>query len=282
MDAIKTLPEQLKTTQLIVAPGAYDGLSARLVEKAGFSAVYASGGAIARSTGVPDIGLLSLTEVADRLAQMTAVIHIPLIADADTGFGNVNNVERTVHIFESAGVAALHLDDQQSPKRCGHLDDKKLVSEEEMVEKLSAACKARKNPGTQIIARTDAIAVEGIDSALKRAQAYHAAGADILFVEAPQSVEQIQLIARSLPGVLMINLFIGGKTPLVSLKHLQEWGYRLVIIPSDTQRAAIYAIQKTLAVIKQNGNSKAYEKQMVSFEEREKIVDTASYLANRD
>ena len=281
MDAAKKLQKQLKSDEITVAPGAYDGLSARLVEKAGFSAVYASGGAIARSFGVPDIGLLSLTEVADRLAQMTAAVDIPLIADADTGFGNANNVERTVHIFESAGVAALHLEDQSFPKRCGHLDDKSLVSQEEMIEKLYAACEARKNADTKIIARTDAIAVEGIDSALKRAQAYHAAGADLLFVEAPESIEQIKLIAQSLSCTLVINMFVGGKTPLVPLKELKEWGYRLVIIPSDTQRAAIYAIQKTLSVIRENGDSGTYQDSMVSFQEREIIVGTAGYLKRR-
>jgi 2-methylisocitrate lyase-like PEP mutase family enzyme len=278
MDAAQTLQKQLKSSDITIAPGAYDGLSARLVERAGFAAVYASGGAIARSTGVPDIGLLSLTEVADRLAQMTAVIDIPLIADADTGFGNANNVERTVHVFECAGVAALHLEDQSFPKRCGHLDDKSLVSQEEMVEKLQAACAARKNSATQIIARTDGIAVEGIDSALCRAEAYQAAGADILFVEAPQSVEQIEQIAQTLSCTLMINMFVGGKTPLVPVEQLKVWGYRLVIIPSDTQRAAIYAMQQTLAAIHKNGDSGELQEQMVSFQEREAIVGTAEYL----
>ena len=272
------LQKQIKSGEIIIAPGAYDGLSARLVQRAGFSAVYASGGAIARSTGVPDIGLLSLTEVSDRLAQMTAVIDIPLIADADTGFGNANNVERTVHVFESAGVSALHLEDQSFPKRCGHLDNKTLVSQEEMVEKLQAAVAARKQSATQIIARTDAIAVEGIDAALKRAEAYHQAGADILFVEAPQSVEQIELIAKSLPCVLMINMFVGGKTPLVPIEDLKKWGYRLVIIPSDTQRAAIHAMQQTLAIIRADGDSGSYQDHMVSFAEREEIVGTKDYL----
>lgn len=278
MDLAKKLKQQLNSGEIVVAPGAYDGLSARLVQQAGFSAVYASGGAIARSTGIPDIGLLSLTEVVDRLAQMTAVIDIPLIADADTGFGNTNNVARTVHLFEQAGVAGFHLEDQTFPKRCGHLDNKGLISQEEMVEKLQAAKAACKNPATQLIARTDGIAVEGIDSALKRAEAYHQAGADLLFVEAPQSVEQIQLIAESLSCPLLINMFVGGKTPLVPVENLKAWGYRLVIIPSDTQRAAIYAMQQTLAEIHKAGDSGACQDQMVSFADREVIVGTKDYL----
>jgi 2-methylisocitrate lyase-like PEP mutase family enzyme len=279
MDRAAELQKQLKSHEMIIAPGAYDGLSARLVQRAGFSAVYASGGAIARSMGVPDIGLLSLTEVVERLAQMTAVIDIPLIADADTGFGNVNNVERTVRLFEAAQVAALHLEDQTFPKRCGHLDHKTLVSTEEMVEKLEAASAARRNPATQIIARTDAIAVEGFDAALQRAQAYQKAGADLLFVEAPESIEQIELIAKHLSGLLLINLFAGGKTPLVCVEQLKKWGYRVVVIPSDTQRAAIYAIEQTLAVIRKEGDSSSYQDRMVSFKEREIIVDTERYLS---
>jgi 2-methylisocitrate lyase-like PEP mutase family enzyme len=273
-----TLQKQLKSDEIIIAPGAYDGLSARLVERAGFSAVYASGGAIARSTGVPDIGLLSLTEVAERLAQMTAVIDSPLIADADTGFGNANNVARTVHVFEQAGVAALHIEDQTFPKRCGHLDNKGVIAQDEMVDKLRAACAARSNPATQIIARTDAIAVEGFDSALRRAEAYHKAGADIVFVEAPQSVEQIKLIGESLSCTLMINMFAGGKTPMVPIADLKNWGYRLVIIPSDTQRAAIYAMQQCLSVIREHGDSASCQDKMVSFQEREAIVGTDRYL----
>lgn len=278
MDTATTLKNQLTTDEIIVAPGAYDGLSARLVERAGFSAVYASGGAIARSAGVPDIGLLSLTEVADRLAQMTAVIDIPLIADADTGFGNANNVERTVHLYERAGVAALHLEDQTFPKRCGHLDNKTLISQEEMVEKLRAAKAACKNPATQIIARTDGIAVEGFDAAITRAQAYQEAGADILFVEAPQSIEQIEKIGKSLSATLLINMFAGGKTPMVSVADLQKWGYHLVIIPSDTQRAAIYAMEQCLSAIRKDGDSASYQDSMVSFKDREAIVGTEKYL----
>ena len=272
------LRQLLEGSQTVLAPGAYDGLSARLVEQAGFSAIYASGGAIARSMGIPDIGLVSLTEVVDRLSQITAVTAKPLIADADTGFGNENNVARTVHLFEQVGVAGFHLEDQAFPKRCGHLDNKTLISCEDMSQKIASACKARKNPDTVIIARTDAIAVEGFDAAIKRARAYEAAGADMLFVEAPSSKEQIEKIAQELSAPLLINMFVGGKTPLVPLDELQAMGYRVVIIPSDAQRAAIFGMQQALAAIAKHGDSASLQDQMVSFDDREQIVETQKYL----
>lgn len=274
-----TLRDYISAQSMVIAPGAYDGLSARLVEQAGFSAVYASGGAIARSMGLPDIGLLSLTEVAERLRQMTAVTTIPVIADADTGFGNINNVKRTVSLFEQAGVSAFHLEDQTFPKRCGHLDNKTLIPVEEMVQKCKAALEARSDDDTLIIARTDAIAVEGFESAINRALAYEQAGADMIFVEAPTSVEQIQTIAQSIQAPLLINMFAGGKTPLLGTAELAEMGYRVVIIPSDTQRAAIYGMQKVLASIQAGGDSSPFKENMVSFNEREEIVGTKEYLS---
>jgi 2-methylisocitrate lyase-like PEP mutase family enzyme len=263
---------------VIVAPGVYDGLGARLVARAGFRAVYATGGGIARSMGYPDLGLLSMSEIVDRLANIVEQAALPVIADADTGYGNALNVRRAVREFERAGVAALHLEDQQFPKRCGHYDDKSLVSPTEMVQKLRAARDAATDPDLVLIARTDAIAVEGLDAAIDRAHAYADAGADVLFVEAPVSEAQIEAIARRLPQPKLVNMFQGGKTPLVPLPRLAALGYRVVIIPSDLQRAAIRAMQDVLAAIARDGNSAAVADRMASFADREAIVDTAAHL----
>jgi len=262
----------------VVAPGVYDGLSARLARRAGFAAVYATGGGIARGMGYPDLGLLGMTEVIERLAGIVEHAGVPVIADADTGYGNALNVRRTVREFERAGVAALHLEDQTFPKRCGHLDDKSVVPIAEMVGKLRAARDAAGDADLVLIARTDAIAVEGLDGALERAHAYAEAGADVIFVEAPVSEAQIEAIARRVPGPKLLNMFEGGKTPLVPLQRLHALGYRIVIIPSDLQRAAIRAMQDVLAAITRDGNSRSVADRMASFTEREAIVGTADYL----
>jgi len=262
----------------VVAPGAFDGLSARLVEQAGFSAVYASGGAIARSAGVPDIGLISPDEIVARLTGIVDVVGIPVIADADTGYGNALNAQRAARAFERAGVAAFHLEDQAFPKKCGHYDDKTLVPTGEMVQKLKAVRDAMHDPDVIIIARTDAIAVEGFSAAIDRAGAYLAAGADMSFVEAPTSEAEIAEIAQRLPGWKMINMFQGGKTPLLPVARLEQLGYRLVIIPSDTQRAAIRAIQRTLTTIARDGSAAAMTGDMASFAEREAVVGTTGFF----
>ena len=278
MRASTVLRQLLEGHDVVVAPGVYDGLSARLARHAGFAAVYATGGGIARSMGYPDLGLLGLTEVAERLAGIVEHAGVPVIADADTGYGNALNVRRVVREFERAGVAALHLEDQTFPKRCGHLDDKSVVSVGEMVQKLRAARDAAGDPDLVLIARTDAIAVEGLEAAIERAHAYAGAGADVLFVEAPTSEAQIEAIARRLPTPKLLNMFEGGKTPLVPLVRLQALGYRIVIVPSDLQRAAIRAMQDVLAAIKRDGDSRAVADRMASFAERESIVGTADYL----
>jgi len=272
------LRAMLKDDGIVVAPGVYDGLSARLARDAGFAAVYATGGGIARSMGFPDLGLLSMREVTERVAGIVEHAGVPVIADADTGYGNALNVRRTVRELERAGVAALHLEDQVFPKRCGHYDGKGVVPAAEMVQKLRAARDAAQDADLVIIARTDAIAVEGLDAAIERAHAYAAAGADVLFVEAPTSEAQIEAIARSLPGAKLINMFEGGKTPLVPLARLQALGYRIVIVPSDLQRAAIRAMQEVLAVMRRDGNSRALAGRMATFDEREAVVRTREYL----
>ena len=278
MSAAGILRELINNNGIIIAPGVFDGLSAMLAKNAGFSVLYASGGAISRSMGYPDIGLITMTEVLGALARIVDASKLPVIADADTGFGNSLNVSRTVYEYERLGIAGLHIEDQTFPKRCGHLKDKTLVSIDEMCTKIVAACASRKDPDFLIIARTDAISVEGFDNAIKRAYAYANAGADVLFIEAPETVQQIEDIANLIPQKKLINMFSGGKTPVVSVKRLKELGYNIVIIPSDLQRAAIMAMQKTLDVIFQDGNSAEIEDQLVSFNERERIIGTDEYF----
>jgi len=263
---------------IIVAPGCYDGLSARLIESAGFNAAYVSGGATARSTGIPDMGLISLSEIASRLAQIVDAIEIPIIADMDTGYGNALNARAAVKAFERAGVAGFHVEDQTFPKRCGHYDDKSIVSEVEFCQKIRAIRDASEDDDTVIIARTDAIAVEGFDAAIDRMHKYMEAGADVAFIEAPTTEAEIEEVARRIPGPKLINMFLGAKTPLMSTSRLAEIGYKIVIIPSDTQRAAIRAMQRVLETIKRDGHSEAMASDMASFKDREAIVNTAAFI----
>lgn len=273
-----SLRSHIQSGKILIAPGIFDGLSALLAKQAGFPVLYASGGAIARSAGYPDIGLLTMTEVCGIIAQIIDVTQLPVIADADTGFGNGINVRRTVQAFERAGVAGLHIEDQTFPKRCGHLNDKSLISVEEMCHKVKIARQSFIDPECVLIARTDAIAVEGFEQAISRAKAYIKAGADMIFVEAPETIDQIEAIAREIPGPKLINMFHGGKTPVVPTSRLQELGYSVVIIPSDLQRAAIKAMQETLEVIREDGNSEKISEHLTSFKEREQIIGTEKYL----
>ena len=279
MRATSTLRRMIAGGDIVVAPGVFDGLSARLAARAGFRAVYATGGGIARSMGYPDLGLLGLTEVVEHLRPIIEHAGVPVIADADTGYGNALSARRTVREFERAGVAALHLEDQTFPKRCGHYDDKAVVPVGEMVQKLRAARDAATDPDLILIARTDALAVEGFEAAIERGHAYAEAGADMIFVEAPTTEAEIEAVATRLRHPLLINMFQGGKTPLVALDRLARWGYRVVIIPSDLQRASIRAMEDVLAAIKRDGNSAAMIDRMASFQEREAVVDTPGLLA---
>jgi len=278
VDQGKKLRNRIESGDSIVAPGSYDGLSARLIERAGFDAVYASGGAIARSRAIPDMGLVSLTEIATRISEIVDAVSLPVIADMDTGYGNALNARHAVTAYQRAGVAAFHIEDQVFPKKCGHYENKGLVSKSEFVQKIRAVKDALGDSPILVIARTDAIAVEGFPAALDRARAYSEAGADVLFVEAPTSLEQIERIAESLPGPKLMNMFHGGKTPLVSASVLKEMGYQIVIVPSDLQRAAIHAMNRVLAAIKRDGDSGAMIEQMASFKEREEIIGTAEYI----
>jgi 2-methylisocitrate lyase-like PEP mutase family enzyme len=272
------LRQLIDGTGAVVAPGAYDGLTARLVEQAGFPAVYASGGAIARSTGLPDLGLVSLSENVHRLATMVDAVSIPVIADADTGYGNALNAQHAVRAFQRAGIAGFHLEDQQFPKRCGHYDDKLIVSSAEMQQKIRAVRDASLDDDFVLIARSDALAVEGFDRTIERCHAYMAAGADVIFVEAPTSIAEIERVAELLPYPKLINMFHSGKTPLLATARLAELGYKIVIIPSDLQRAAIGAMQRTLDAIARDGHSGSLQSEMASFGDREVIIGTDAYL----
>src|SRR6476620_3016005 len=252
MNVRQTLKKLLKRNQLLVAPGCFDGLSARLVQEAGFEAAYLSGGAVARSMGIPDIGLVTMSESIERAAQVVSAIQIPVIADADTGYGNAVNLVRSVREFERIGVAAIHIEDQITPKRCGHLDGKEVISRAEMEMKLKAALDTRTDPDFCIIARTDARGVHGLEDAIARAQAFAKLGVDAIFVEAPQSESELAEIPRRVPGVpLLVNVFKGGKTPMLRTERLQQMGYRIAIYPSETQRAAIHAMRTALATLKE-------------------------------
>lgn len=276
-------PTQLRALlaqeELLTAPGVYDGLSAKIAEAAGVAVLYISGGAIARSMGYPDIGLITLTEMQKRLEEIRAVTALPLIADADTGYGNALNVIRTIRAYARSGAAALHIEDQVEPKRCGHYEGKRVVTSAEMVQKIQAAVEACGDSGLVIIARTDARAVLGLDAAIERGNAYAEAGADMIFVEAPQSVEEIQRIALEVKAPLVINMFWGGKTPLVPAEQLAALGYRIMIVPSDLQRAAIRAMQRAAAEICGHGHTAAMAEDMVSFAEREELIGLAEAQA---
>ncbi len=245
------LRELLNSGQTVVAPGAFDPLAARLVEEAGFAAVYMTGfGTSAALLGRPDVGLLTMTEMADSAGRIAACVDIPLIADADTGYGNPLNVIRTVGAYEAAGVAGLHIEDQVAPKKCGHMEGKLVIGADEMAQKVRAAVDARTDPDFVIIARTDARAVEGLDSALDRARQYRDAGADVLFIEALVSEAEIEAAAAAFPDVpLLFNWAEGGKTPPVSLDRLAELGYRIVIFPIGTLLAATAAMRRILKEI---------------------------------
>jgi len=262
-----------------MVPGAYDTLPARLAEQAGFEAVYLTGGGYSRASGYPDLGLLSLTENAMFIARTVEAVEIPVIADADTGYGNAINVIRTVREYEKSGVAGFHIEDQVSPKKCGHYEGKEVISRAEMVGKIKAAVDTRRDADMVISARSDARAIEGLEAAIERVNAYLEAGADVGFVEAPQTVEELRIVGRSVRGPALVNVFEGGKTPMLGAKELEAMGFRLGIYPSQTHRAAIRAAQRVLAAMKRDGDTNAVEADLASFQEREDAVGTAHWRA---
>ena len=260
--------------ETVVAPGAYDALTARIMEQAGFPAVYMTGfGTSASLLGRPDVGLLTMSQMVDNARRMAQAVDVPLIADADTGYGNPLNVIRTVQEYELAGVSAIHIEDQVTPKKCGHMEGKQVIAASEMVEKIHAAIEARNSPDFLIIARTDARAVEGLDSALRRARMYREAGADVLFVEAPQSEQEVAQIASDLAdSPLLFNFAEGGKTPPVPLARLRELGYRMVIFPIGALLAATTAVRKLAAELQTHGTPAALLPELISFKEFNQMI----------
>jgi 2,3-dimethylmalate lyase len=258
----------------ILAPGAYDALSARMIENAGFPAVYMTGfGTSASLLGRPDVGLLTMSQMVDNARRIAQAVDVPVIADADTGYGNPLNVIRTVQEYELAGVSAIHIEDQAMPKKCGHMENKQVIPAAEMAEKIHAAVEARRSNDFLIIARTDARAAEGLDSALRRARAYREAGADVLFIEAPQSEEEVTQIARAFPSVpLLFNWAEGGKTPPMPLEQLKELGYRVVIFPISALLVAAKAIQALLAEIQARGTPMRIFPDRTSFQEFNEMI----------
>ncbi|MGH9057734.1 MAG: isocitrate lyase/PEP mutase family protein [Acidimicrobiales bacterium] len=268
-NAATRLRRLLSGDEPVLAPGAYDALSARLVEEAGFPAIYMTGfGTAASYLGRPDVGLLSMSEMVDQARRIAAAVDVPVIADADTGYGNPINVIRTVHEYERAGVAALHIEDQEAPKKCGHIEGKRLIPLSDMVAKIGAAAEARSNPDFVLIARTDARAVEGLQSALDRARGYRDAGADVLFVEAPQSEREVETVSEALSDVpLLFNWAEGGKTPPISYGRLVELGFRIVIFPVSALLAATRAVREVMASIRATGTPAQSMDHLVVFED---------------
>jgi 2-methylisocitrate lyase-like PEP mutase family enzyme len=240
----------LRGEAMVIAPGAYDGLTAKLVAQAGFPAVYMTGAGTSVSHGYPDFGLLTMSEMVENAARIVRSVDVPVIADADTGYGNELNVFRTVQEYEQRGVAGIHIEDQVTPKKCGHLDDKEIVSREDYVAKIRAAVAARRDADFMIIARTDARAVAGLEEAVARANAALAAGADMAFVEAPQTMEELAAVPKQVRGPCLLNVVRGGKTPEIDLLRAQALGYRLAIVPGLLLKAVIGACDEVLAELK--------------------------------
>ncbi len=267
------LRELFATPGVIVAPGVADALNARLVAAEGFKAIYMTGGGTsAVRLGMPDVGLLTMPEMADNAARIADACGLPVISDADTGYGNPLNVRRTVRAFEKAGVAAIHLEDQELPKRCGHLSGKTLVSRDDMVNKIRAACEARTDLDFVIIARTDALAVEGLEAALDRGKAYEAAGADMIFVESPLTIEHLTAIPKAFRVPTLFNMASSGKTPFLHTDELAKLGFKLAIYPNFAILAAIPAVRNYLKELREKGTVAHLTKGMASFTEWFDIV----------
>jgi 2,3-dimethylmalate lyase len=258
---------------LIVAPGVADAMNARIVAREGFKAVYMTGGGTsATRLGLPDVGLLTMPEMVDNAQRIADASGLPVIADADTGYGGPLNVRRTVQAYERAGVAAIHLEDQQWPKRCGHYVGKSLITAQEMASKIRAAVDARVDPDFAIIARTDAYSVEGFDSALDRARLYESAGADIIFVEELRSPEELRTAASAVKSPVLYNMASSGKTPFLSTQEIENLGFKIAIYPNFVMLAAIPAVQALLRALRDNGSIAGHSVEMASAQERLSIL----------
>jgi len=250
MNRATVLRKKLSAPGMLIAPGAYDGITAKLIEQAGFPLVYMTGAGTSASLGYPDYGLVTMTEMVANAELITRAVNIPLISDADTGYGNELNVTRTVREFESRGVAGIHIEDQVSPKRCGHLDNKEIEALEKYLSKIRAAVAARTNPDFLIIARTDCRASLGFDEAIRRGNASLEAGADMIFIEAPQTMEEVRAIPKQIKGPCLLNVVQGGKTPVVHLEDAEDMGYKIAILPGLLLRAAVQAFDQALDSVK--------------------------------
>tara|TARA_B100001540_G_scaffold179720_1_gene158534 strand:+ start:407 stop:1282 length:876 start_codon:yes stop_codon:yes gene_type:complete len=276
-----SLREKLDNNKIILVPGIYDSFGALMAEKAGFEALYVSGASISYTKlGSPDLGFVSMSEVAAIVGNISERTSLPLIVDADTGFGNALNVQRTIKVFEKAGASAIQIEDQLLPKRCGHLDGKTLITDQEMCGKIKAALDSRVNSSTLIIARTDAVGVEGFESALDRAQMYYEAGADILFIEAIQDeiqiAEAMKNFGKKVP--LLANMVEGGKTPLLSAPELEKLGFSIVIFPGGLVRAFARTAQEYFKSLYETGSTKAKIDEMYSFDELNQLLGTKEIL----
>lgn len=270
----RLLREMLEKEEALLVPGCYDALSAKILKQAGFPVIYMSGSGVTASvTGKPDVGLLTMTEMVNQARNIVNAIDLPLICDADTGYGNAINLIRTVKEYERAGVAGIHIEDQVTPKRCGHFEGKAVISAEEMVKKIEAAIYAREDQDFLIIARTDARAVFGLEEVLRRGRLYADAGADVLFVEAPQSAGELETITCAFNDIpLLINMVEGGKTPIFSFDYLKGLGFKIVLYPTSGVRIVMKVLQEFAAHLREKGDTKGLEDRMVSFEERNRIT----------
>jgi 2-methylisocitrate lyase-like PEP mutase family enzyme len=275
--ALRTLVEG---KQGLVVPGVYDGVSAKLVERAGFPALYMTGyGTSASRLGLPDLGFAGLAEMVDHARNIAAAVGIPLIADADTGYGNALGVRRTVQQYEAAGVAALHIEDQVAPKRCGHLSGHQVIPAAEFTGKIRAAAEARQDPDLLIIARTDGISAAGLDEALRRGEAAAKAGADVLFIEAPRTEADVERIARELPTPLLYNYAPGGRSPLLPFARLRELGYAIILLPVDTLFVAAKAIAQFLSDLRTSGEVRHLADRYLDFREFNDLIGVTAQLA---
>ncbi|MDI6601718.1 MAG: oxaloacetate decarboxylase [Thermoanaerobacteraceae bacterium] len=268
----------LEKKGIIIAPGCYDALSAKIIENAGFECAYMTGyGSSAGLLGKPDVGLLSMEEMISNATRIVNAIDIPLIADADTGYGNPLNIIRTVKEYEKCGVSAIHIEDQVTPKRCGHMEGKEVISAEEMAQKIKAAVDARENTDFKIIARTDARAVLGLDEAIRRAKLYREAGADIIFVESPYTVDEFKIISHEINAPLLANMAEGAKSPMLSAKELEDLGYKIVIYPVGLLFAAAKAMLSVAKEIRDKGTDRDMLNNMTSFKEFNDFIGLSEY-----
>lgn len=274
--ALRKLIESGKT---YLIPGVYDGLSARIAQAAGADLLYATGGGIARSTGIPDMGLFNPVQIVERLEQIVDSVDVPVIADFDTGYGNALNALHTLKGFERAGVAGFHIEDQVFPKRCGHMEGKAVVPAAELASKIRAIKDNAADDDLIVIARTDSVAVEGFDAALDRMHLYMEAGADVAFIEAPTTVEQIERISTEFSQPKLLNMFWSGKTPVLQRAKLEELGINLVIAPGDLQRAAMHAMRQAADAILRDGHTESLSDVMATFDDREVAINSAKYMA---